>query len=157
MPFGRWFIFAIFGGAAVGAVALLTSTLSGAADTPGIPFTVLWLGAVAWNAYWWLLRFAADITLDGDYLRWAAPLRRGELRLDELTEIRPMRLASNVAVIEAADNRRVLVLATKGIRAFTDEISRRRPELPVRLGWQARFAERMPGRSAFRRSRRDHR
>jgi hypothetical protein len=62
-----------------------------------------------------------------------------------------MRFASNVEVFVLRDGRPVLVMAVKGLRSFLDEISRRRPDLPVRLGWQGRLSEWMPGWSRFRR------
>jgi uncharacterized membrane protein YbhN (UPF0104 family) len=132
----------------IAAVFLVASTIGGGEDAAPVAFTLFWLFALAWNAYWWLTRIAVALILDGKTLRWEAPLRAGELSLDEdLVEVRPMRLASNVVVFVCRGRRPILVPAFKGAREFVAEISRFRPDLPVRLGWQARLAERMPGRS----------
>lgn len=146
MPFDRTFAIGLFG-AVGGIAAYFVGGLVFGTESFGVRFPLFCLGAVGCNAYWWLFRFARELSLEGDRLLWRAPLRHGELLLAELTEIRPMRAASNVAVIEALGGRRVVVLADKGITAFTAEIARRRPGLPVRLGWMARLNEQLPGSS----------
>jgi hypothetical protein len=150
MRFGRAFLLAMFVLFAVVGVFMVVALIADESDSPPTAFTALWLLAMGWNAYWWLLRFAVRLDLDDHgYLTWTAPLRSGRLHLTDLIEVRPMRFASNVEVFVSDGHRPILTVATKGLRAFTEEIARQRPDLPVRLGWQARFMERLPGRSRF--------
>ena len=152
MPFGKGFILALFGFMAIVAVVFVAAGSAGSDGGPPLAFAVLWLGALAWNGYWWLLRFAVELRLtDGMHLEWSAPLRSGRIRIHDLTEIRPMRFGSNGAVFEVEGERSVIVMATKGLRGFTEEISSIRPDLPVRLGRQAGWAERMPGQDRLKR------
>jgi hypothetical protein len=141
---------AIFGIFAVVAIVLVAVALGGSTDGPPVVFTAFWLGALIWNGYWWLFRLAIELSIDGTVLTWATPLRRGRIDLQDVTELRPMRLMSSVEVIGLRDRRPLLTPATKGIRMFTDELTRLRPDLSVRLGWQSRLAERLPGSSRTR-------
>lgn len=151
MPFGKWFALAIFGVFAIAAIALITATLVGGDNAPPAALSVLWLCVLTWNAYWWLFRIATELRIDGPELAWSSPLRNGRVSFDQLTEIRPMRLASSVEIFKVNSGQTIIVMATKGLREFTEEISRRRPDLPVRLGWHARIAERLPGWNRFKR------
>jgi len=151
MPGGKWFILAMFGVFAIAAVALLATTLAGGRDAPPPAFAALWLAALGWNGYWWLFRIAAELRIDGFDLVWSTPLRNGRVSLSQLDEIRPMRFASNVAVLKVRDGQSIIVPATKGFRQVTTEIAQRRADLPIRLGWQARLAERLPGWNRFKR------
>jgi len=147
---GRWFLlgmFAIFG---VVALVLLGAVLTGGVDGPLVGFSVLWIGVLGWNAYWWLFRLAVAVRLDGDVLRWEAPLRSGSIPLGDLTDVHPMPLLSSVEVFERRAGRPVLIMATKGLSAFLDQLSVARPDLAVRLGWHGRLAERLPGWSGWR-------
>jgi hypothetical protein len=141
-------MFSIFG---VVAIMLIAQTAAAGKNAPPVAFSVVWLFAAGWNGYWWLTRIATEITLEDRALHWSAPLSRGVVPVDELVEVRPMRLASNVQVFVCRDRRPVLVMTAKGLRAFTSELSAMRPDLPIRLGLQARILERMPGRSRFQR------
>lgn len=151
MPAGRWFILIMFAVFVVAAVVLVVDTAAGGRDAPPLAFTLFWLFALGWNGYWWLFRIAAELRIDGVDLVWSSPLRRGRVPLAQINEIRPWRFASNVEVFKWDGGASVIVMATKGIRSFTDEIARRRPDLPIRLGWQARMAERLPGWNRFKR------
>ena len=151
MPGGRFFIGVIFVVFGTAAVFLVVATFTGGDNAPPTLFVVFWLGALGWNAYWWLFRLAAELMLDADSIDALSPLGTRRVAPRDLTAIRPMRLASSVAVFEVASERPILMMATKGIHEFTNEIARRRPELLIQLGWPARLAERMPGRSRIKR------
>lgn len=120
---------------------------------PVLVFVALWVAALLWNGYWFLLRIVYDLVLDGDVLRWRTPVRSGTVKLSDVVELRPSRLGSNAEVIEFADRSRLIVFVRKGFKAFADEMKARRPGLPIRLGFQARLAERLPGSSGFKRKR----
>jgi len=144
--FGRMSFVLVFGMFAAAALALIAGS-AGSDDGPPIVFLLFWLAALAWNASWWLFRLAMELRIEDSVLLATAPLRSRRVELSAVTVIRPMKLTSNVAVIEIAGERPVLTLVTKGFRDFTGGIARRRPDLPIRFGWQANTTERMPGRS----------
>jgi hypothetical protein len=148
---GRWFFALLFGIFGIAGTALIISTVAGGDNAPSPLFTALWLAALGWNAYWWLFRIAYALRLEDDELVCEMPRGAVRLRLIELNEIRPMRFASQIEVIEHRRGRPVLVMAAKGLGPFQSEVSERRPDLPVRLGRQARLSERMPGWSGWRR------
>lgn len=58
---------------------------------------------------------------------------------------------ANVAVIEVSGRRPIVVQTRKGFAGLTAMIGEARPDLPIRLGWQAKLAEWLPGRSGLRR------
>ncbi|MDE0802489.1 MAG: hypothetical protein OSA99_04110 [Acidimicrobiales bacterium] len=147
MAAGKWLIPAVFGFLGITAVVLVVVTLAGGQSAPPGWFTATWLGILTLNAWGWFWWISLELTLEDRDLIWSCILRTGRVGLDDLTEIRPMRLASNVAVFKVSGGRSIIIMAGKGIREFTNEISKVRPDLPVRLGWQARVVERMPGRS----------
>ncbi|MGH7749084.1 MAG: hypothetical protein ACREQ5_30605, partial [Candidatus Dormibacteria bacterium] len=50
-----------------------------------IPYgDVLWLAIAAWNAYWFLLRFAHGVEVEDGTLLWRAPLRSGTLAVGDV-------------------------------------------------------------------------
>ena len=58
-------IFVVFGVAAVG---LIIATVAGGDDAPAVPFALLWIAIMLWNAYWWLYRIAIELRVQGDEL-----------------------------------------------------------------------------------------
>ena len=146
--FYRAQILAMFGLFAVIAVGFVTAAAM--SNAPLLVFAALWVATLLWNGYWFLLRLVYDLELDGDAIRWRTPLRSGTITLSDVVELRPSRFGSNAEVFELVDRARLLVFVRKGFRAFADELVARRPELPVRLGFQARLVERLPGWSGFK-------
>lgn len=138
-------MFVIFGAVGVG---ILVAAASGHGP---VAFSIVWVAIAVWNGYWFLLRVVYDLELSDGTLTWRTPLRSGAVSVAELGELRPSRFGSNLEIIELVDGSRLVVFVRKGFRAFADQLVAVRPDLPVRLGWQARFAERMPGWSGFRR------
>lgn len=139
-PLGRPFIFGMFA-----AYTALTIFILGASATTTVGATFWMLGYV-WNAYFWLLRFPMKMRLDTVELTWAAPLRHGTVRVSDITQVRPMRVVFNLAIIGVRDSRAVIVPVTKGFKAFAEELASLRPDLEIRLGIQSRMAEKLPGR-----------
>ncbi|MDQ1541895.1 MAG: hypothetical protein QOH29_2621 [Actinomycetota bacterium] len=148
--FYRIQVIAMFVVFAVVAVVLVVNLATGASGPP-IGFSVFWIAAVVWNAYWFLLRVAYRVDLQDHELRWRAPLKSGTIPLDTLREIRPSRMSSNVELFEWDGGRPLIVFAMKGLRDFCAVIQAATPHVGVRFGWQARLAERMPGPRRFRR------
>jgi hypothetical protein len=148
--FYRIQVIAMFAVFAVVAVVLVVSLVVGASGPP-VGFSLFWIAAVTWNAYWFLLRVAYRVDLADRELRWHAPLGSGAIPLATLREIRPSRMSSNVELFEWDGGRPVIVFAMKGLRDFCAVVQAAAPHVGVRFGWQARLAERMPGPRRFRR------
>ncbi|MQA34294.1 hypothetical protein [Modestobacter roseus] len=125
----RWafpLLFAVF---AVAAVALVAATLRG--DGPPLLFLLLWLGALGWNAYWFLLRVCVELRVDGPQLEWATPLRRGTVSLLDVALIRRSRLSNQLAVIELRTGRPLMVPVRYGFAAVEQEIVAGSPGVEV--------------------------
>jgi hypothetical protein len=116
-----------------------------------IPYgTVLWVVIAAWNAHWFLLRFAFSAYIDDGTLHWRAPLRSGAFPVSQLRRVRPSRLFSNIQVMEASGEGAVMIWAVKGFNRFASALAGQQPGLDLRLSAPARLAERLPVRSSFR-------
>lgn len=140
LQFGRIFFISVFAVFGIVALALVAASF-GSNDGPPAAFLALWLAALVWNAYWWLFRIALELTMDRYQLTATMPLRSRQIALDDIVEIRPLKLASNGIVISIAGQRPVLALATAGMRGFVDELARRRPEIPIRAGWRSQAGD----------------
>jgi len=138
MPGGPWFPLVILGFFGVFAVGMVFSLLAGSG--PPAWFAVIWLAALAWNAYWFLWRLATDLWLDGNTLHWKAPFRSGSVDVSAIEEIRPRRMAGNVEMIRLSEGRPILTMATRGIEELNSDIVRLHPGLPVRVGRSVRLS-----------------
>jgi len=112
--------------------------------------TLIWAAVICWNVYWFLLRFAYAVDVEEGTLRWRAPLRSGSLSISELRRVRPSRIFSNIEILETGDGARLPVWAVKGFGRLMGAVVSERPDLPVLLSLQGRWAERVPVRSSFR-------
>jgi hypothetical protein len=106
--------------------------------------------SVPWNAYWWLVRLTTRLTVDPDHVDWQTPLRSGRIPGDQLVSVRSVRFVPGVVAVRGAAGRSVLVLAQKGFGACAAAIGARFPHVDVRLRGDARWGDRLPGRSAWR-------
>ena len=140
-------MFAMFVVFAVVALALTIGALS--SKGPPAAFALLWCAALVWNAYWFLWRMAFELELDGEVMRWQVPLRKGQLKVANITEVRPSKFGSSAMVMKMNDGSSLLVMVRKGLSSFTDVLQSARPDLSIRLGRYSRIAESMPGWSGF--------
>lgn len=92
---------------AVAAVMVVIATVRG--DGPPVWFTALWLAALGWNAYWWLIRTCSEVRTDASTLEWSTPLGHGEVPLFDIVRVRSSRLGRQIAVIELQGRRPLLV------------------------------------------------
>lgn len=79
----RWLLpleFVVFGFATILMIVGTATT-----GQPPLPVTILWIGAVTWNAYWFLWRIGHSIDVDGTRLTWRAVLRSRTVDVSELT------------------------------------------------------------------------
>ena len=143
-----WQLRLMFPVAAVIGVLLWVSAVAG--GSPPIAAAAAWTLAFAWNAYWFLLRFAQRLDVDDRALRWTAPARTGSIPLARLTSAGPFLV--QLYVIRAAGHPSVLVIPQRGLPAFLTDLQALAPQMTVRVGRFARLADRLPGRRAYRRS-----
>lgn len=134
---------------AVVAVGLIVGSVLGAKGPEG-PFLVLWVLAFVWNAYWWLLRIAYRLDLTETELLWRTPLRKGRIQLVDLVELRPFILGSNVEIVISRQERKVMVIVTRGFADYLDEITARAPHVKARIGLGVRIASRFPGPRGYK-------
>jgi hypothetical protein len=137
----RFVLTVVLGGLSLGAVGLLFAVVRGG-SVPGA-FAFLWLAAYGWNVYWFGFRVAYSVRLEGGRLMWRCLFSSGEATYEHIRALRPMTLASNVAVIDIEGHRPVLLFAAKGLAQFGAELQGVAPHSSVRFGWQARIAERI--------------
>ena len=104
------FLFPVFG---VFAVLLIVQTAAGNAP---VWFTVLWVGVLAWNAYWFLYRLGDEIVVEGGFVSWHAPLATRRVPLAHLTGNRTW--WTNMQSITVADERSLLVFTN--LRGWND-------------------------------------
>jgi hypothetical protein len=149
--YGLWRVQVLgtFAACAVVGVTTLVVSLSFSFGPPAW-FAALWLLAVIWNAYWFLLRIAYRLDLSEADLSWRTPLRSGTIALADLVEMRPSRMGSTVEVLSLSDGSKVLVMVRKGFVDFATEIQQIAPHLQVRIGLYAKIGERLPGPRGFR-------
>ena len=144
-PFGRWPILAAFTMFGVAAIALAVTTVAADGGPPWY-FTTLFLAVMAWNAYWWLVRFSYQLVLDGTEFRWATPLRSGSFPVSEMDSIRPFAGVGPI-LVTSPGRRSAIVMMAKGLDEFTRAVQAANPTVTVDLGPFARLQERLPGRN----------
>ena len=139
----------------VGTPMLLSSLAIGAGPPPW--FAIVWIAILGWNVYWWIFRVTFALKVEGDRLYWQGAFRAGSLPLTDISRLRPSGFGSAIEVIESTDGSTILVWTRRGFGSFCQALQSRRPDLQVRLGWQARLADAWPrwwptGGSGFSRS-----
>jgi hypothetical protein len=114
-------------------------------------FWVLWALALAWNAYWFGWRVPLDFEIAAGVLRWRAPLASGQLALDDIDRVRPMRGSPEIEVICGRGGPKIPVVMRREILPLFEALAAIRPDLDVRISERARTARRIPGLPRFRR------
>jgi hypothetical protein len=137
----RFLVAVVLGGFSLAAAGLIFALVRG--GSVQVAFVFLWLGMYGWNVYWFGFRVAYSVCLQGDRLAWHCLFSSGDTAYDRLRGVRPMVMASNVALVEIAGHRPVLLFAARGLAQFTAELRGAAPHISVRLGWQARVSERI--------------
>ncbi|WP_222193065.1 hypothetical protein [Modestobacter italicus] len=112
----RWLLLAVLAVFSVAAVGLVVATVGG--NGPPVLFVAAWLAAFGWNAYWWGVRTAVEVRVDGPTLTWRTVVRSAEVPLHDVLRVRPSRASRQLAVIELREARRVLVPVRYGFGAL---------------------------------------
>lgn len=105
--------------------------------------------SVPWNAYWWLVRLTTRLDVGDDRVDWETPLRSGTIAARDLVSVRSVRFVPGVVAVRDVAGRSALVLAQKGFTACASAIGDRFPHVEVALRSDARWGDRLPGRSAW--------
>lgn len=100
-------------------------------EGPGLWFVAAFVAAAGWNAYWWLFRIATEVSVDGGTLSWRTPLRRGSAPVSSVTAVGRSRMTQQLAKIELASGRPVLVQVRVGFAALVDAIRDGAPNADV--------------------------
>ena len=132
-PMGRWgglLLILGFLAFAAGAVVLVVTTAL-VSDGPPAWFSALWVAALAWNAYWWLLRTCVEVRVEGSTIEWSTPLRRGNAPVAEVVRIRSTRFGRQMAVVELQGRRPLLVPVRVGFSHLERAIAAGAPQLVI--------------------------
>jgi len=114
-------------------------------------FLVPMLAGLCWILNWWLRCVSYRVDLRERTLRWWAPLRSGEIPLNQLRSVDPSRHRFNTADFVSVHTGRVPVLIRRGFAEFVAEVQAAAPHVTVTSNRYSRMVERLPGSSGFRR------
>lgn len=115
-------------------------------------FLVPMLAGLCWIANRWLRCVSYRADLRERTLRWWAPLRSGEIPLNQLRAVGPSRHGFHTADFVSVGGGRVPVLIRRGFAEFLVEVQAAAPQVTVRLNRYSRMVDRLPGSSGFHRS-----
>ncbi|KQO98622.1 hypothetical protein [Leifsonia sp. Leaf264] len=114
---------------------------------PAALFMAAWFGAFLWNVYWWYFRVAYKLELDGDTLRWQAPLARGELSVHSITGVTPfLNTQEQIPTIRAVGHRSIPVFARGDLSSFLARLNVINTAVPDRVGGFSGFFDRAGSR-----------
>ncbi len=131
-------------------IGLTAAEATGAKHMPPVWFVLLWIAALGWNGYWFLLRLCWRLDLADGVVHWFTPLRSGWVSVAEVRGARPaFNLSSSrfnfVEAIDLANRRPLLVLVVNApfgrnrvedrndLAWFLYELEKLRPDAPMRL------------------------
>lgn len=100
-------------------------------EGPPIWFLALWLAALAWNAYWWLVRTCVEVQVENSTLVWSTPLRRGQAPVADVIRIRPTRFGRQLAAVELQGRRSLLVPVRVGFSHLERAIAAGAPHVMI--------------------------
>lgn len=113
----------------------------------------LWLGMVVMVVvlafgYWILFRIAHRLVIDGDILRWFAPLNRGEAPLGKLVSLEPT-VMQPVMIFSFEGRRTVQTMTSRGFIEFANAVKVAAPGARIRLNLPDRIRSSLPPSEPF--------
>lgn len=111
-------LLAMFAGFGLVSIGLILNLVFGDSG-PSAVFVVLWLAALAWNAYWFLWRVAVKLSVADGVVEWETVLRRGSFPVSAITSIGPV---FGMTRIRHTTGRSLLVLRQPGLDGFLEEL-----------------------------------
>jgi hypothetical protein len=147
----RPFAFVIFPVLGLAGAAMVLNSLAGGVGPPAL-FILLWLGALEWNAYWFLVRFAYEIGIvDGSTLRWRSITSRHEVPLLFVKGIKtwmpPFGIGTKQITVDGYPS--PLLIVTVGFDDVVAMLAQFRPDLVIQNAWYDRLAGRFSKRSMY--------
>ena len=124
---------------------LLLLSLRGNTDPLLAVFIALWVGALAWTAYWFLFRVAYEVAVvDGSTLRWHTMMTSHEAPLARIkgvdTPFGPF--GTGLRRIRLDGQRSPLLIGLPGVGEIFAMILANRPDVPINTSWYDRTYER---------------
>jgi hypothetical protein len=132
--------------------AVLVRELFFVHDLALVVFIVFWLGALAWNGYWFLHRVAFEIGVrDGSTLTWRTFTARREAPLTRVRRVNtPFGLiGAGLRRIEVDGAPSPVLLASPGFDDVVALIARVKPGIAISTRWYDRFAARYARRGMW--------
>ncbi|GAB2932374.1 hypothetical protein GCM10027047_30870 [Rhodococcus aerolatus] len=122
-----------------GCVAVAVVIASVRTAHPPVLFTAAWVAALAWNAYWFLLRVCSRVSVDADGVRWATPLRSGVIDLDDVTRLGALPLGRGAQLLRSRSGPGLVIITRYGFQGLAESLQEWAPHADVRLpGWWSR-------------------
>jgi hypothetical protein len=119
----------IFAGFGVGAVIMIVTMIRGSG--PPVWFGAVWLAALGWNAYWWLLRMCTLLAVDDHDLRWRTLVRGGTIPLTAVRAVGRSRLGSQFATIHLDGTSSLQVPVHLGFARLTTALKSAAPHIDI--------------------------
>jgi hypothetical protein len=132
--------------------AFLLRELFSTHDLPLVVFIVFWLGALGWNAYWFLHRTAFEIGIrDSSTLTWRTITARREAPLARVqgmsTPFGPF--GAGLRRIDVEGALPPVLLASPGFDDVAGMIAHALPDMAMRTRWYDRVAARFSRRTMY--------
>ena len=119
------------------AIAIVRELLS-TRDPILVVFILLWLGALAWNGYWFLFRMAYEIGItEGGQLHWRTVLSAHEVPLGHIENVKsPFGWFSRGQLrINVRDHTSPVLMTAPGFTQVAEALVRAKPDLSITTGW----------------------
>ncbi len=130
-PLGRHHALPVLLLALCNVVAFAALLVRGSNSATGLVAAAVIAAGVLPILWWWGVRVATLVRLDGERLTWASPLRRGALPLGELRAVRRARFGLGHVVLVATDDRTVVILGGRRTGSFLRSLSAVAPDVEI--------------------------
>ena len=123
----------------------------GTTPKPAWVLVAFWVLAYLWNGYWWLFRVSSKLEYDGVMLRWFAPLRKGEVPVDQIRHIGPSGFSVQLSVIKLASGKSIMTLTRPGFTEFATGLLGASRQATFAANGYEKFQSKISRGSAYRR------
>lgn len=130
-PLGRYHALPVLLLAICNVVAFALLLVRGSRSTAGLIVASAITAAVLPVLWWWGLRVATLLHVEGDRLRWSAPLRTGSVPIDALVTALPARFGFGHLVLRTRSGSGVVVLGGRRVGPFLEGLAALAPDLDV--------------------------
>ena len=135
LPGGRRAIVAVFCWLAVFGIAVAVRlAVSGNLVSGTGLFLLFWFLVILWNGYMFLAKICTELRFDGEVLVAMTVVSERRIPIGDFQAVRPYKFGPAFVVFELSDGSTVMAMVGNGFGTFVEAISKRLPDLPVRLG-----------------------